>query len=97
MKTIVYLCVKKSEHRFDPTFRVTKTKPNLDHNEIAVKIDLELPYALFTKPTLEAKVVVSEKAVAPTVIEADVVNNVEQIIREQTGFTVKLSVVAEEE
>ena len=96
MRTTLYLCVKKSEHRFDPSFRVTKTRPGLDHNEIAVKINLELPDALFTKPTLEAKVVVSEKAVSQPIIEADVIDNVEQIIKDQTGFTVKLAVVTEE-
>lgn len=97
MRTTLYLCVKKSENRLDPSFRVTKTRPGLDHNEIAVKINLELPDALFTKPTLEAKVVVSEKAVSQPVIEADVIDNVEQIIKDQTGFNVKLAVVTEEE
>lgn len=97
MKTTLYLCVKKSENRFDPSFRVTKTKPGLMSNEIAVKINLELPDALFTKPQLEAKVTVSEKAVAPTTIDAEVVDNVEQIIKEKTGFDVKLTVVKDEE
>lgn len=97
MKSTVYLCVKKSEHRFDPTFRVTKTKPGLTSNEIAVKINLELPDALFTKPQLEARVVVSDKAVSAPVIEAEVVDNVEQIIKDKTGFDVKLTIVAEEE
>lgn len=96
MKTIVYLCVKRSEHRYDPTFRVMKTSPALDQNEIAVKINLELPEALFTKPALEAKIVISDKAVAPNVIEMEVIDNVEQIIKEQTGFTVKLNVIAED-
>lgn len=96
MKTIVYLCVKKSEHRYDPTFRVTKTSPGLDSNEIAIKINLDLPNALFSKPALEAQVTVSEKAVSPQVITADVVDNVEQIIKEKTGFDVKLTVVRED-
>lgn len=96
MKTTVYLCVKKSDHRFDPTFRVTKTRPGLASNEIAVKLNLELPDGLFSKPALEAKVVVSEKAVAPQVIQADVIDNVEQIIKEKTGFEVKLTVVRDD-
>ncbi len=96
MKTTLYLCVKKSDHRLDPSFRVTKTKPGLDHNEIAVKVNLELPDALFKSPQLEAEIKVSDKAVSPAVIPAEVVSDAERIIKEQTGFTVKLTVVEEE-
>lgn len=96
MKVIVYLCVKKSDNRYYPTFRVTKSNPGLDHNEVALKLNLELPDELFKKPTLEATVRVPKEAANPPVITAEVVDNVQDIIKQQTGFSVKLTVVEQD-
>lgn len=77
--------------------RLTKNRPSLEANEIAVKVNLELPDELFDKPQLEATVKVPKEAVSAPVIDAEVVDNVEQIILDQTGFHVKLEVIEADE
>ncbi len=90
-----YLIVKgKKRSLYSPyrsyTTRVTKSNPALDSDEIAVKIVIDIPEALFDKPSLEARVTIPEEAVSKPVITAEVIDNVEQIIKQNTGFEVKL-------
>lgn len=73
--------------------RTVKNKPGLDWNEVAIKLDLKLPDALFEKPHLSASINVGDDAVNTPNIEADVVSNIEQSILEHTGVEVKLSIV----
>jgi hypothetical protein len=95
-KTDVYIAVRKKGYH-DMSARLTKTSPALDHDEIAIKVSLEVPEELLTKPQLHAKVTVPEEAVSKPIIEADVIDNVESIIAEQTGFNVRLEAVTEED
>lgn len=76
---------------------MSKGTPKLDADEVAVKVNLELPDALFDKPSLEAKIVVPKEAVSKPVITADVIDNVQDIIKQNTGFEVRLEVVEKEE
>ena len=39
-------------------FHVRKTKPDLSRNEVAVKLEMELPVALFEKPLLKAGITI---------------------------------------
>jgi hypothetical protein len=96
MKVQAYLCVKKTS-QWRSTLRVTKSNPSLDYNEVALRLNLELPDELFTKPRLEATIAIPKDAVSAPVIEAEVVDNVEQIIKQQTGFEVRLQVIPPEE
>lgn len=73
--------------------RMTVENPALDASEVAVKVTLELPDAAFEKPAFSAKIVVPKEAVSSPVIEASVVDNVQEMIRQGTGFDVKLEVV----
>lgn len=94
MNTSVHICVRKtSPWRY--TVRAAKSMPALAPNEVAIKLNLEIPDALFTRPQLEAKVTIPDDAVAKPVIEAQVIDNVQEIIKQQTGFDVRLEVVEE--
>src|SRR4051812_18375810 len=76
-----------------PSIRVSKGKPSTGADEVAIKLNIELPMALFVKPSLEAKIAVpAEKH--PFVITPDVQENIAQVIREQTGFTVNIQTAA---
>lgn len=96
MRTSQYIIVKKTG-RFSYGTRMTKSSPALAPNEIAVKVVLEIPDAIFEKPTLEANIVVPETAVNKPVITAETIDNVEQIIKQNTGFSVTLAVVEQDE
>lgn len=90
MKIEQYIVVKGKK-------KSTYSKPNLDADEVAVKVVLELPEALFDKPTLQANIEVPEEAVTKPVIEAEVIDNIEEIIKQNTGFEVRLGVVSNEQ
>lgn len=75
---------------------MSKGSPALASDEVAVKVTLELPDALFERSALEAKIVVPKEAVSQPVITADVVDNVQDIIKKNTGFDVKLEIVEKE-
>lgn len=97
MEISQYLIIKKNVRYSRGTgyyaARLTQKSPALASNEIAVKIRLQLPDAIFEKPAFEAKVVVPDSAISKPIIEADVIDNVEQIIKQNTGFEVKLTMV----
>ena len=52
-----------------------------------------VPEALFVKPQLEAKVIIPESAVSKPVIDATVLDNVREIMEQQTGLDVSVRLV----
>jgi len=77
--------------------RITKGRPALDADEIAMMLDISLPDALFRKPRLEARIDIPEEAAQAEVITSEVVGNVQEAIESATGLTVVVNVVKEEE
>lgn len=71
--------------------RVTKTKPNTGRDEIAVRLEIEIPDSLFDKPTLEAQIQVPEGEARSATITTEVADNLAEVIRRETGLTVRLS------
>lgn len=82
-----WLTVKRSG-----TTRVTVNKPALEFDEIAVHLLMEIPDALFWRPTIEARVIVPPEAAPPLQIDATVLEQVDEAIRQATGLRVVLSV-----
>lgn len=68
--------------------RVVKTNPKLDFDEIAMQIHIEIPNELFNKPRLEASLIVPKDAVKPTEITMDVIDNMTEAIKKNTGVEV---------
>ena len=98
MKVSTYLCIKKPPRYTNrASMRVVKTAPNLESDEIAIKLNIEIPDEIFNKPRLEASVTVPKDAISAPVIEAEVIDNVQEIIKQNTGFDVKLTVVSANE
>lgn len=74
------------------TGALTKGKPGLGKDEVAVKIAVELPVSLFTVPQIEARITVADGVAPPMAIDLAVKDNIEQLIQQQTGFDVRLVV-----
>lgn len=67
-----------------------KAKPGLDWDEIAIKLNIEVPDELFDRPTIEATVQVKDvpnNAYEPQLIIDDIEN-----IEQRTGAKVNLTV-----
>lgn len=73
--------------------RVTKNRPKVASDEVAILVDLGIPDALFDRPVLEVKASIPNGAGMGAVISAEVADNIAAIIREQTGLAVRISPV----
>ncbi len=76
---------------------VREREPRLGGNEIALRLRLEIPNALFERPRLVAEMKVPATAVPKSSITVDVTDNIEKIIKDATGLTMNVSVVEHEE
>ena len=93
MNIIRYMVISKSERRFnDGSDRITKNKPALQGNEIAIRVDLSVPDELFKKPMLQASITMPKDAVSAPVIDADIVDNIQETISKQLGVELTISV-----
>lgn len=87
---------KKSRYSyngFTPHVRLVEREPTLSGNEIAIRIKVEIPDALFKRPTLVAEMRIPNEAVPQTTITPDVTTNIESIIKERTGLDMAIYVV----
>lgn len=101
MEANFYLVIQGKKHRFahmraqgvrEPgEVQVRKNKPNTRQDEIAVKVQLQIPDALFEKPTLQIAAAVPEGSGHGPVITTEVADNIADIIRQQTGVEVRIS------
>jgi hypothetical protein len=71
--------------------------PALNAGEVAVAVNLRLPEALFKRPQLSACITVPEGAAPAPVINAEVVDNIRQVMQQQLGIDMTISVVENEE
>jgi len=88
-----YLIVGRKQRYSKATVRLTTKSPSLESYEVAIKINLDIPDELFTKPQLQASITVSKDAVSAPVIEADVVDNISEIISKELGIDLNIAVV----
>ena len=73
--------------------RTVKSKPALESDEIAIRLGIQLPERLFKRPLLSANVIVDSAAVRPVEISPDVLINTADLIEQQTGLKVELTVM----
>lgn len=74
---------------------VRKTKPPLEYNEIAIKINLDIPKELFERPSIEATLKVDE--VPNVACKPDLIINTKELIEQQTGAKIEFRVLTTEE
>lgn len=73
--------------------RIGQSMPRLDAGEIALELNVEVPSALFQKPTLRASVAVPEDAVTAPTVSAEVLDNVRAVLEQQTGMRIEVALV----
>jgi len=89
MKIIQWLAINKNG-----ITKVRKTKPDLDWNEIAVQLKLEIPDDIFKRPIIDAKLEV--KDVPNNAYDTEIIVNTKELIEQQTGAKINFTVVREE-
>jgi hypothetical protein len=88
-----YLAVKKKRGWSALTARLTNKSPSLVSGEVAIKVTVNVPDALFERPQLQARIVVPDSAVSKPVIDATVLDNIQQVLNQQLGLDIRVSVV----
>lgn len=74
---------------------VRKSKPDLAYNEIAVKINLEIPKELFERPTIEATLKVDN--IPNNSYNPEIIVNTKELIEQQTGAKIDFRILPIEE
>ena len=70
-----------------------KTKPQLNWNEIAVKIKLDIPDEIFIRPHLEATIKVDKDKITTEQIYPDIIINTKSLIEQQTGAKIDFRII----
>lgn len=87
-----FLCVRPNGRSGRAlSFRITATQPRLQAGEVAIKVTLALPRALFQRPNLAATIAIPANKVSPTRIDAEVIQNIEELIRSNLGMDMKIT------
>lgn len=102
MNITKYLVVSATKSRYGNGFSTSKVElkerePTLAGNEVAVRLNIEIPDAFFARPTLEAKLAIPAEAVPKSKITTSVTDNVEKLIKSATGLDFKVRIIEQAE
>lgn len=90
MREVSYLIIGKNGVR-----GVRKTKPSLGWDEIACKINLNVPDELFKRPHIEATLKIED--IPNNAYNPDIVINTKELIEQQTGVKVNFKIIPYDE
>lgn len=71
--------------------RLTRNKPSLSKDEVAVKLQIELPVSLFVTPAMTARICVNEGDASPPSIDLEIMDDIQNVLRDRTGLNITLS------
>ncbi len=75
------------------SFRVTKSLPALDADEVPIKISLKLPVSLFNRPRLVASLEIPEDQVTPPSLDVEVLEGLKMEMTRALGVSMDIRVV----
>lgn len=87
MKVNGYLNIKSNG-----SVRFTKSRAGLDWNEIAMKVNMNIPDEFFRRPMLEANITISDDVI-PRPQPTELILNSKQLIEESTGAKIDFVIV----
>lgn len=98
MNVTKYLVITpaQSYYRGKPSIKMLDKlsgKNSIPSNAVVLKLNLDLPDALFVKPQLEAHIVVKPDQVSKPVISPEVLQNIQQVMNQQLGVEMQINVV----
>lgn len=70
--------------------------PASKKGEIPIKVTLSLPESLFKDPQFTAAISVSDDSVTPGTVDAEVINNITDLVRDATGLEITIDQVPPE-
>lgn len=92
-----YLVVKrKSKYGNSLSGRLALRLPSLSAGEVAIKLEVAVPEVLFERPILRAAITVPTGATISKTINATVLDNVREVLQQQTGLDIRIALVEPE-
>lgn len=88
-----YLAISRRDRGTGLIAGITRSMPRLARGEVALALDLKIPAAIFESPTLRASIEVPADAVKAPVIDSIVLDNIKQVMSQQLGVNLEISVV----
>ena len=82
--------------RANGTARFTKTNVALHVDEISMAIEIKVPDALFEKPKLQATIEIPDSVAIPELINSEVVDNINELVKVNTGLDLNITIVEHE-
>ena|ERR1700723_1561405 len=73
--------------------RATALPPRLAANEVSMKLEIKVPRALFTKPSLFARIEMPDDVGSPAVIDVQTLGGIQEAVRQATGLDLAVSIV----
>ena len=95
LSDIFYLAISQSKRYGKLNARLTQKQPALQAGEVAMELNIEIPKALFKRPSLRADIAIPNNVPDP-VITAEVQDGLAATLSEQLGVPVRISVEAPE-
>lgn len=92
MHLVKYLIVGKQPGN-KGSASLTAKPPALEPHEIAIKLNLEIPDTLFSKPLLEADIIIPATEVNSPKIEAEVADNIAECVQANLGISMHISII----
>ncbi|MCD0459154.1 hypothetical protein [Roseiconus lacunae] len=71
----------------------SSSTPATKKDEVAIRVSIELPEQLFAAPAFKASIKVDESSVTAATVDAEVINNIEQVVAEATGLRLEIESV----
>lgn len=66
-------------------------------NAVAIKVTLDIPDSIFIKPQLQATIKIDKNSVSPPVIEAEVLDNITEMLNKQLGIDLKINMIQQQD
>ncbi len=88
-----YLVIGKRKEHWKTSARLAVKSPSLKSHEIAIALRINIPNELFSKPQLQASIVIPEDSVSAPVIDAQVIDNLQEVVSKQLGVDLSISLL----
>lgn len=73
--------------------RLAAKNPSLKAHEISIKLNLDIPDELFSKPALEADILIPKTSVVAGKIDAEIINDIQKTVEEGLGISMHVSLI----
>lgn len=73
--------------------KLAAKSPSLKAHEISIKINMDIPDELFSKPALEADIVIPKESVVSGKIDAEVIEDIKKTVEDGLGIHMHVSLI----